>query len=179
MIERIGIYPGTFDPVHQGHIAFAEETLLHCHLDRVIFIPETSPRGKLHVTALSARLELLRRTLRESATLETLHIISSPFTVTHTLPELQQLFPQAELTLLIGSDIIPTFDHRWEGLDELFKTMPLAIGLRAGDTKEMIQDILSRHEHERATSIRHTLIQTPHAHVSSSAIRPHHSSRKI
>lgn len=172
MNEKIGIYPGTFDPVHPGHISFAKETLLHCHLDRIIFIPETSPRGKTSVTALSERLELLRYMLEEPAHLEALHIMSSPFTVTHTLPELQQLFPQAELTLLIGSDIVHTFDHRWEGLDELFKTMPLAIGLRSGDTGEGIRAILSRHAHDRGISIRHTLIQTPHAHVSSSAIRP-------
>jgi nicotinate-nucleotide adenylyltransferase len=171
MTERIGIYPGTFDPIHQGHIAFAIETRSRCHLDKIIFIPETTPRRKTDVTPFSERLRLLEQTLKQTPYLEAAHIQSSPFTVEHTLPELRNSFPHAELTLLIGSDIVHTFSHRWQGLEELFSTMPLAIGLRAGDTSNTIQSILSLHEHDYAVNIRYTLIETPHAHISSSMMR--------
>jgi nicotinate-nucleotide adenylyltransferase len=171
MTERIGIYPGTFDPVHEGHIAFAQEVLDHCKLTKIVFIPEMSPREKIVITSFHERLTLLQQTLKQTVNLEVAHVQSSPFTVKHTLPELRDLFPDSELTLLIGSDVVHTFSHRWEGLEELFSTMPLAIGMRTGDNNSTIQSILSQYEHELGINISSALIHTPHAHISSSAIR--------
>jgi cytidyltransferase-like protein len=50
VMKHIGIYPGSFDPVHEGHFAFAKAALETGRLDTVIFLPEMKPRGKPQVT---------------------------------------------------------------------------------------------------------------------------------
>ncbi|HEU5121705.1 MAG TPA: adenylyltransferase/cytidyltransferase family protein, partial [Candidatus Saccharimonadales bacterium] len=58
-MRRIGIYSGTFDPVHYGHIAFAASAIRACNLDEVVFLPEPQPRYKAGVTDIAHRLALL------------------------------------------------------------------------------------------------------------------------
>ena len=53
-MARIGIYAGTFDPVHAGHVAFALQSLEAAKLDRVYFLPERRPRGKRQVKNIRA-----------------------------------------------------------------------------------------------------------------------------
>ena len=57
---RVGIYPGAFDPVHKGHIAFALAAITAHQLDKVFFLPEPSPRHKQGVKALDHRVEMVR-----------------------------------------------------------------------------------------------------------------------
>ena len=168
---RIGIFPGTFDPVHDGHIAFALESLKACRLDEVIFLPEHSPRGKHSVTSLPTRTEQLRQQIAPHPRLRVLELVSRQFTVQDTLPELRQIFAGHNLTLLIGSDIAHTFLYRWEGLEELLSEMSLAIGLRNQDTPDIIKRIIRQLESSHGLAIRHNIISTPHKAVSSSHIR--------
>ena len=60
MIERIGIFGGTFDPVHYGHLAIAEEARALLQLDRVLFMPAAQQPLKRggHVATPAQRLEM-------------------------------------------------------------------------------------------------------------------------
>jgi nicotinate-nucleotide adenylyltransferase len=169
--QRIGIYPGTFDPVHPGHIAFAREALQACQLDEVILLPERLPRGKQHVTGLAQRVTLLTKATATVANVRIAQLQSDQFTVAGTLPELEQLFPDAELTLLVGSDIARTFLYRWPGLEILLASMRLAIGLRGHDTPSEIAGIIKELEQQYGLTVAYTLIRTPHAHLASSHFR--------
>src|SRR5258706_12226030 len=102
MQKHIGIYSGTFDPVHPGHIAFAREALQTCKLDEVIFLPEQTPRGKEAVTDLSHRIALLERALADEPNMRILKLQSPQFTVADTLPEIHNLLGTTRLTRLIG-----------------------------------------------------------------------------
>lgn len=172
MTRRIGIYPGTFDPIHQGHIAFAQEAMRVCGLNEVIFLPERRPRGKEDaVTDIHHRIALIERATETIADLRVLRLTSKRFTVDETLPELRAAFPEATLTMLIGSDIVQTFPYRWEGLSTLLGEVSLAIGMRAGDTPEEVTAIIGEVERGSARPVAYTCISTPEVATSSSSIR--------
>lgn len=171
MTRKIGIYPGTFDPVHSGHIAFSGETLKLCELDEIIFLPDPMPRGKSDVTPISKRVALLNEALAPTSNIQVMQLGDETFTVHQTLPILRKQFNDCELTLLIGSDIVRTFLYRWEGLDVLLRQMPLAIGMRTNDSPDEIRAIMRELENEHNMNISYELITTQYADISSSQLR--------
>lgn len=169
--HRIGIFSGTFDPVHIGHITFAKEAIKVCQLDKVVFMPERSPRDKTNVTDISHRLELLRLATNDDSNLDVIESQSEQFTVKKTLPELHRVFDDSEFTLLIGSDVVRTFTHRWEDLDSLLSEVSLAIGMRAGDSEYEIITIIKKVESDHNITVNYSLIHTPDLQISSSQVR--------
>ncbi len=159
----IGIFPGTFDPVHEGHIAFALAVARDCGLDEVIFVPEHSPRGKTNVSTLPERITRIEKQIKTHPNLRVAELESRQFTVAETLPELRRLF-DGELTLLIGSDVAAKL-HLWPDLDQLLGEVRLAIGLRGEHTADEVRQTLSKLKAGGA------IIETPHKQLSSSQIR--------
>jgi nicotinate-nucleotide adenylyltransferase len=142
MKRRIGIYSGTFDPVHNGHIGFALRALDAANLDEVVMIPEKMPRGKESVTDLSHRFELLVRATEPYEGLSVRLLSPEQFCVRGTMPELRAMYDDANLYMLLGSDVVKTFPERWANLDDLFSQMGLVIGLRRGDTRKELKKLL-------------------------------------
>jgi nicotinate-nucleotide adenylyltransferase len=171
MKNHIGIYTGTFDPIHEGHLAFSHQAAQSCGLDKVVIIPETNPREKPDVTSIDTRLSLIQQATAAHTHIETMSLTMPRFTVRDTLPELEQHFVDTEFTLLVGSDVVRTFLYRWDGLAELFERASLAVGMREGDTLEDMRSIIATLEKQYALAIRITFIQTEHSDVSSSNIR--------
>lgn len=168
--QRIGIYPGTFDPLHDGHVAFARQARQACELDEVIFLPEQSPRGKRGASPIAQRVRVLNSVLAAADGLRVMRLATARFTVADTLPQLRQLFPNTTLTLLVGSDVA-RFMHHWEGLGELLDEMPLAVGLRGHDTPRDMRMVISELEQQYSIAISYTLVSTPHPHLASSLFR--------
>jgi nicotinate-nucleotide adenylyltransferase len=169
--RRVGIFSGTFDPVHQGHIAFCLEVLQACGLDEVILLPERVPRDKENVTDLVHRAALLRRAVGPFPALRVSVLNTDQFTVAQTLPELQTMSDGAALTVLLGSDVVRTFLYRWDGLRTLFEHTSLAIGMRQEDTVEEIAAIMRQMEATYDVPVQYTLIESKHPAVTSSQIR--------
>src|ERR1051326_1090401 len=105
MHRHIGIYPGTFDPIHDGHISFANEGATLFHLEKVIFLPEKNPRRKQGVTNIAERHAKLKTDIAKHKKLETLLLNTEQFTILETLPELHRLFPGSKFTFFMGSDV--------------------------------------------------------------------------
>lgn len=169
--KQIGIYSGTFDPIHSGHLTFAHQAIHDCKLDEIIFIPEPSPRNKNDVTDISHRVELIKCALGDSNNLSVIRIESDQFTVGQTLPELTALFPDAHFTFLFGSDVIKSFSNGWDSLETLLADSALAIGMRAGDTTDEIITVIDELKKVYDISITYTLINTSDTAVNSSDIR--------
>ena len=169
MRKRIGIYSGTFDPVHNGHVGFAVRALDVANLDEVIFIPEKLPRGKQNITELTHRFELLVRAIEPYEGLGVRLLDAEQFCVRGTLPQLRNMFDDARLYLLLGSDAVKTFPDRWTNLDELFREMNLVIGLRKGDTPRLMKKLLKGLE----TNVRpqYVFVDSPLADASSTRVR--------
>lgn len=111
---RIGIYGGTFDPVHMGHLVLAETCREQCHLDRVIFIPAGIPPHKQgrELTAGPLRAEMLEFAVAGhpefSVDRSEIKRTGPSYTV-DTLRGLRQAYPNDELFFLMGADSLAEF----------------------------------------------------------------------
>lgn len=111
---RIGIYGGTFDPVHLGHLLLAETCREQCHLDRVIFIPAGIPPHKQgrELTAGPLRAEMLEFAVAGqpefSVDRSEIRRGGPSFTV-ETLRTLRLEHPGDELFFLMGADSLAEF----------------------------------------------------------------------
>jgi nicotinate-nucleotide adenylyltransferase len=163
---RLGIYGGTFDPVHLGHLVAARDALEQARLDAVLFVPcARSPhkRGAPRTTDVQ-RLSLLRLALKEEprfwlsrCELER----PAPSSSIDTVREIQEAFPRAALFWLIGADQLPRLDqwHRWEDLRREVKFLLLERGKEAHDPATWGGAVLGLPHPRRmdisATEIRH------------------------
>lgn len=169
-MHRVGIYPGTFDPIHIGHLSFATAALADCGLDRVVFLPESMPRGKVNVTRVEQRLLQINRAIVNHKSL-TAQLLESPqFSVIETLPEIQSLYKDSDLTLLIGSDVALSLST-WEHIDTLLAVCTIAIGMRSNQNEQDIQAIIERINQRINSEASFTIIHTDHASAASSALR--------
>jgi nicotinate (nicotinamide) nucleotide adenylyltransferase len=170
MTHRIGIYPGTFDPIHQGHLAFCLEVIRRGLADEVILLPEHSPRNKPYATVLSQRFIQLNEALGSFPLLWVERVGSKQFSVAETLPELERIFSGSTLCLLVGSDIIPSL-HTWNDLDMLLARVSLVVGMRHLDQAADVEQAIEQIGQAYSRSIDYSLINTSHADVTSSRIR--------
>jgi nicotinate-nucleotide adenylyltransferase len=134
---RLGIFGGTFDPVHVAHLRCAEEAREALALDRVLFIPAATPPHKRHkpVARAEHRLAMLRlavagnRAFRVSAMeLER----TGPSYSVDTLRRLRADLPgSTELVFLLGLDAFRDI-HTWKEYRALFDLTDFAIFARPG-----------------------------------------------
>ncbi len=169
-MSRVGIFSGTFDPVHAGHIVFALKSLEKAGLEKVYFLPEAVPRRKEGVTHYAHRVAMLRLALKPYRKLEILELPDKQFSVNKTLPRLNQLLPDSQIYMLIGSDMLTMLNsdqaaNQWPGYDKFIKTVRLMVGVRSGLEFEDASRILSFLQPEG------TVIETDRPHVSSRDIR--------
>lgn len=128
-MKRIGIFSGTFDPVHKGHVAFALQAIEKADLDMVYFAPEVKPRRKAQVTHFAHRVAMLKLATRPYKRLGVLELPDRYFLARTTLPKLQQKFPGCQIHLLLGSDL---FEHMptWPQVELLIGKVGLVVGAR-------------------------------------------------
>ncbi len=139
---KIGIYSGTFDPVHLGHVAFAKEALEHCELEKVYFLVEPRPRRKQGVKALEHRQAMAQLAIGNEPKLGSIILDHARFSVQQTLPVLQARFKGSQIAFLMGDDTLAHFtDAEWPGLDEFVKSTHLIIGLRERSKSEVAEQI--------------------------------------
>lgn len=135
---RIGIYAGTFDPVHSGHLTFALQAMEAGKLDHIYFLPERRPRNKLNVTHFGHRVAMLKRALDPHPAFSVLELVDVRFSIERTLPELQQQFSTDQLVFLFGSDVITSITQ-WPNADRLLEMSELIIGLRNDDDRDTVK----------------------------------------
>jgi nicotinate-nucleotide adenylyltransferase len=161
---RLGIYGGTFDPVHLGHLLLAHDALEQLKLDAVLFVPaRQSPfKAKQPGATTEQRVAMLKLALkgREKFWLSRCEIDRpAPSYAFDTASEIQAAFPRAELLWLIGADQLPDL-HDWHRAKELGRLVTFALLPRGGETTGRIPaKVLSLPRPRRvdisATEIRH------------------------
>ncbi len=141
--RRIGIYAGTFNPVHAGHIAFALQALKSAKLDDLYFLPERQPRYKQGSEHFAHRAAMLARAAQPHSKFGVLELPDINFSVSRTLPRLQNIHPNDQLVFLFGSDVIAGLAS-WPYAEQLLKTSEIVVGLRSfGHTSEELQRIIA------------------------------------
>lgn len=161
-MKQVGIYAGTFDPVHAGHLAFARAAIESSQLDMVYFLPERYPRHKPNASSFEWRVERLRAALTGSI-FESLVLSDHHLSARETLPELQQRFPHTRLTFLVGSDVALQLSN-WRDFDTLARHCDFLVGMRNSEATADVHAALHM-------LCRYRIVTTAHAHLSSSAIR--------
>jgi nicotinate-nucleotide adenylyltransferase len=135
-VSNIGIFGGTFDPPHVGHLIAAQDACEALSLGRFIFVPAAEPphkRGR-GVSPSSVRLAMLEAAVADNPTFEisTLELErSGPSYTVDTLRALATEFPGATLHLLIGVDQVREFST-WYEWEEVLKLAQIVMLTRAG-----------------------------------------------
>jgi len=109
MPERVGVFGGTFDPPHLGHLILASESYSQLNLDRLLWVLTAVPPHKLDdaITPLEDRLAMVKLALQDEPAFElsTVDIDRpGPHYTLDTMGILSRQFPAAELILVIGGD---------------------------------------------------------------------------
>lgn len=138
-IQRIGIYAGSFDPVHAGHVAFALQALKAAKLDQIIFMPERLPRHKPSVEHYAHRVAMLKRALTPHPDLAVMEMVDRNFSVSRTLPQLNGLFPDSTLVFMMGSDTAFSVPH-WPFVYRMLQTSELLVGVRSEHETNQVWD---------------------------------------
>lgn len=168
---RLGILGGTFDPIHNGHLAFAEAAREACALDRVLLMPACIPVYKRdkYVTPEAHRLEMCRLAAEGNPYFEASALELERGGDTYTADTLRQLRatldPDDELFFLVGADAAVTVP-KWRESDVIAELATIVVANRPGTIwpEGISPEALDGR-------FRVTLVDMPQLDISSTAIR--------
>ncbi len=129
---RIGIFGGTFDPVHSAHVEVAESVRRALGLDRLLFVVANQPwqkEGERSLTPAEDRYAMVVAALEDRPDLEPSRLEierGGPSYTIDTVRRLRQDHPGADLFLVVGSDVVPTLPT-WEDEPTLRRLVTLAV----------------------------------------------------
>jgi nicotinate-nucleotide adenylyltransferase len=149
-LARLGLYGGTFDPIHIGHMHVITQVLRRDIVDHIIIFPAGQPRLREHQPVATGSQ---RRAMCEVAIKDLPEDISSrvevnpieilrdgPSYTIDTVEAVAQSFPEDSLHLIIGSDAYAKLDQ-WHRVDDLKKLVTFIIIERPGSLSEVGLDI--------------------------------------
>ena len=133
--ERIGVFGGTFDPIHIAHVVCAVEARRALSLDRVVLVPAGDPWQKRGSVAAPAadRLAMVQAAVDGIEGLEVSPLEVERSGPSYTYQTLEALSgPDRALFLIVGADVAATL-HSWVGIERLPGLATLVVVDRAGD----------------------------------------------
>lgn len=136
---KIGIFGGTFDPIHVGHLVVAREILQKKKLDKILFLPSATPPHKQNklITKDSFRLKMLEIALENDKAFEisTIDIDRSGVSYTYqTLEILNKIDAESEYYFIVGEDMVWDLEN-WKNTEKLFSLCSF-LGMKRPNVKE-------------------------------------------
>jgi nicotinate-nucleotide adenylyltransferase len=173
--KRIGIFGGSFDPIHFGHLLTAEQFFSELSLDQVKFIPAKVSPFKLNYTptADKHRLEMIKLAIGAHPNFEVDPIEIQRGGVSYTIDTVEQLQnnqPDAEWFLLIGADSLKDF-KKWKSPEKLLETVQLVVARRGGCPEPDWQELVGLVSPERLLRIQQIRLDIPVMEISSTEVR--------
>jgi nicotinate-nucleotide adenylyltransferase len=166
-MQRLGIYGGTFDPIHLGHLVIVEWIRDACSLDHVLLIPSAVPPHKTNnrLTDKTHRWAMAELALPTDSGLALSNIEMQSDDNCYTVDTLQALRdshgPDTELSLIIGEDSLHDLPT-WREPDRIAQMARILVARRAGrscaDIPDFLRDVM-------------TIVETPEIGISSTMIR--------
>lgn len=162
---NIGLFGGSFNPIHNGHVRLAKSLLQEAALDEVWFLvsPQNPFKQDQQLLDDDKRLQLVRLALKEEPQLMASDFefhLPKPSYTWNTLQALEQEYPGKKFTLLIGGDNWEAFD-KWYRYEDILKRYPIIVyprkGSKVSDVKFQDSDI--------------QIVETPLINISSTQIR--------
>ena len=171
-MKKYGIFGGSFNPIHYGHLMICEYIKEEMGLDKVIFIPTGNPPYKELELSAKDRYEMVRLAISpnpdfEISDIETTRVKKS-YTV-DTIRELKKIYKEEKLYFLIGLDSLFQL-KTWMKIGDLSQEIEFVVALRPGylDREEINKEIDFLRENF-GTKI--NLINTPLYEISSTDLR--------
>lgn len=147
-MKRIGLFGGTFNPVHLGHLELAEYARDEINLDAVIFIPSASPPHKTQhqIQPFEHRVKMLSLALKDSdyfSISEVEGLLSSPSYSIDMLNQLLQITTdEVDYYFIIGIDAFLEI-HLWKKFEEVLGSVHFIVAARCGIAKDTMERYIS------------------------------------
>ncbi len=172
---RIGIFGGSFDPIHTGHLILAEHCREQAHLDQVWFIPSAQSPHKTGgaVGSDRQRTEMIDLAIGGHSSFLRLSIEIERGGVSYTVDTLEQLrqqHPDDELFLLVGGDSLNHF-HSWKQPHRIVELATPLVVARPGEGAVNFDLLAPFADQQRLAQMKALAIEAPLVDISSTAIR--------
>jgi nicotinate-nucleotide adenylyltransferase len=172
---RVGVFGGTFDPVHTGHLILAEQAREQARLDAVWFVPAAHPPHKpdVELTRFEQRVEMLRLAVAGSAAFaidEVEKDLPGPNYTADTLAELARRHPEHEFFLLLGSDALRDLPG-WHDPARFLDRTTLVVMVRPGHPVPPVAKLREGAKLPRNVPLRVVELEVPLIDISSRDLR--------
>lgn len=129
----VGLMGGTFDPIHLGHLAIAEEAREALELERIIFVPAARPPHKLRVevTAVEHRIAMVELAIEDNEAFELSLIEVDRPGPSYTVDTVEALAAGAEVTVILSAETFAELPS-WHEPERLFDAARVAVVPREG-----------------------------------------------
>lgn len=146
-MQRIGIFGGSFNPIHMGHLIAAQETLDAMKLDKVIFIPAGNPPHKSQnkLAAAEDRYNMVKLAIQDNPGFEISSMEMEREGKTYsfdTLMELKKRYKNIDMHFIIGFDTLKEL-HTWKNIQGIFDIVSFVVvnrGNEACEIRRLIDD---------------------------------------
>ena len=133
---KVGLFFGSFNPVHVGHLIIANYMATQTDLDKVWMVvsPQNPLKQKASLAKDYARLNLVRRALDDNDKVEASDIefgLPKPSYTIDTLTYLREKYPKHEFALIMGGDNIATL-HKWKNYEQILENYQIYVYQRPG-----------------------------------------------
>ncbi len=161
---KTGLFFGSFDPIHAGHLIIAQYFAEFSDLDNIWFVlsPQNPFKKNHQLLPERQRLDLIERAIANNPHFSSCDIeltLGTPSYTINTLRKLQEVFPDQTFVLIVGSDNMQSLG-RWKDSEEIMNGYDIYVYPRPG------HDIHSMPKHSRIR-----IFEAPMLEISSSAIR--------
>ncbi len=143
---KLGIFGGTFDPIHNAHLFVAESARVLENLDRILFVPTNNQHYRSHAQAgAEHRCAMILGAIASNPAFKLddtdLRADATGFTA-DLLPHLRAKFPDASFTFIIGADSLA--NSTWQRFDEVLENLDrFVVAPRAGVRTDTLQRVLA------------------------------------
>lgn len=171
-MKKYGIFGGSFNPIHYGHLMICEYIKEEMGLDKVIFIPTGNPPHKDLGVSAEDRYEMVKLAISPNPDFEISDIETTRVNLSYTVDtirELKEIYKEEKLYFLIGLDSLFQL-KTWKKIDDLSQEIEFVVALRPGYIdKEEINNEIDFLRENFGTKI--NLIKTPLYEISSTDLR--------
>lgn len=170
---KIGIFGGSFDPIHTGHLVLAEHVRSDAGLDRVIFLPAYESPFKMGRTSSdpASRLKMTEIAVEGNPEFQVSDLDIGKGKVSYTvdlMAELQDIYPDDSLYFIAGTDSFLGIE-KWKGSAELLTKYGFVVGTRPGNRDEELKQHAEYISGKYGTDV--VTVSIPKLDISSTDIR--------
>ena len=176
MAERVGLYGGSFNPIHSGHLIVARSVAEQLELDRVILLPSATPPHKRDATLVDPhqRAEMVRLAIAGDPMFDYSDydlVREGPSYTIDTVAHFADELPAGtELFWIIGADWLAGLGT-WRDAEKLVDACTIVTAARSGWDQPDLSALTERLGEERIAKLRRFILDTPRIDISATDIR--------